>query len=564
MNDQHTDSTPAALPIPGGVEVDNVGLAILTTIRNYGVDTVFGIPGTHNLEFYRHVPTLGFRAVTTRHEQGAGYGADGWSLQTGQPGVVITTSGPGMLNSLSAAATSYCESRPMIVLSPGVALGAEFADVGTLHETKDTRAAAAAIVEWSRRVENATEAVQAVHDAFELFRTGRPRPVYIEVPLDVLEGPSDVPNEALEARPVPEAPALDTDAIAEIVRVLEGAERPVMLAGGGSRAAGDAVAALAERWDAPVITTLNGKGVVSELHPLSTGSSLRLQAGHDLVNAADVLLIVGAKVGEAELWLGPLEPSGTVVRLDLLDSQLQKNVKADHGLVGSSAQLVPALTAALSQGARDGASRAAAARTDIDRQVDEWSPALSRLAREVASALPDNAIVGADSSQVCYLGTANAIPLTQPNSYLYMAAYATLGYGLPASIGAKIAAPDRTVVAVIGDGALMFSVQELITAVEQGIDLVVVCVDNGGYGEIEQNERDRGIAPIGVRLAQPDWAALATAFGGNGVRVESADDLAPRVRDAIAAGGLQLLHVPTALFTDPAASAAHDNEGVSE
>ncbi|HKT58114.1 MAG TPA: thiamine pyrophosphate-binding protein, partial [Microbacterium sp.] len=213
-----TDAATAA-----GVAVDNAGLAVLQTLRGYGVDTVFGIPGTHNLEFYRHLPRLGMRAVTSRHEQGAGYAADGWAQRTGMPGVVITTSGPGLLNALSAAGTAYCESRPLILLSPGVALGAEFADVGTLHETKDAVAASGAIVEWSRRVATAAEAVEAVHDAFELFRTGRPRPVHIEVPLDVLEGAADVPHADRDARPHPGSRPADAALVAEAAALLAGA-----------------------------------------------------------------------------------------------------------------------------------------------------------------------------------------------------------------------------------------------------------------------------------------------------------------------------------------------------
>ena len=287
-----------------GVAIDNAGLAVMQTIRAYGVDTVFGIPGTHNLEFYRPLARLGIRAVTARHEQGAGYAADGWAQRTGMPGVVITTSGPGLLNALSAAGTAYCESRPLIILSPGVALGAEFADVGTLHETKDPTAASGAIVEWSRRVTSATEAVQAVHDAFELFRTGRPRPVHIEIPLDVLEGVADVPAVECEPRPHPGLRAAEVDAVTRAARILAGAARPAIVVGGGSTRAGASVTALAERLGAPVVSTLNGKGTVPESHPLAIGAELRLAAARDVVNGADAVLIVGAKVGEAELWAG--------------------------------------------------------------------------------------------------------------------------------------------------------------------------------------------------------------------------------------------------------------------
>ncbi|MPS76239.1 MAG: thiamine pyrophosphate-binding protein, partial [Microbacterium sp.] len=132
---------------PTAPYADTAGRAVLETIRGYGVTAVFGIPGTHNLELYRPLADLGIRAVTNRHEQGSGYGADGWAQQTGLPGVVITTSGPGLQNALSAIGTAFCESRPLIVLSPGVPLGAEFADVGTLHETKDATAMVGAIAE---------------------------------------------------------------------------------------------------------------------------------------------------------------------------------------------------------------------------------------------------------------------------------------------------------------------------------------------------------------------------------------------------------------------------------
>ncbi|MGC0144632.1 thiamine pyrophosphate-binding protein [Pseudactinotalea sp. Z1732] len=529
----------------------NVGRDVLTVLHAYGVDTVFGIPGTHNLEFYRHLPELGIHAVTTRHEQGAGYAADGWSLQTGLPGVVVTTSGPGLLNALSAAATAHAESRPMIILTPGPPLGQEFADIGALHETKDTRAAADAVVQWARRVESGREAVQAVHDAMDLYRAGRPRPVVIEVPLDVLEGESDCPPEMLRPHSEPQPAAGDDEHVARAVRLLTGATRPVILAGGGAVRSGAEVTALAERLGAPVVTTLNGRGVVPESHPLAVGSTLRLKAAHALVNDAGVLLVLGSKVGEAELWWGPLQPSGQVIRVDLLSTQIHKNLPAHMGIVGDAGVVVEQLLQALPDGdpsETTGARRATVARAEIERESREWAPATAACCDAIAAGLPADVILGADSSQICYYGTANMVPVEHPNSYLYMATYATLGYGLPVSIGAKVASPHRPVVCVLGDGALMFSVQEFMTALEQHLDLVVVCVDNGGYREIEENEADRGIPPIGVRLDQPDWPALVTAFGGSGASVRVAGDLPGALRAAIDAGGVHLLHVPLSLF----------------
>ncbi|WP_348789487.1 thiamine pyrophosphate-binding protein [Leifsonia sp. NPDC080035] len=533
------------------------GWVVVETLRNYGIDTVFGIPGTHNLEFYRPLTALGVHPVTTRHEQGAGYAADGWSLQTGKPGVVITTSGPGLLNALSAAGTAYCESRPMILLSPGPARGREFADVGTLHETKDQLAAASAIVEWGRRVHSAEEAVQAVHDAFALFASGRPRPVYIEVPLDLLEEEAELDAETLVARTSAAPSAPDRASIAEAARLLAGASDPVILAGGGSRRATAELRALAERLGAPVVTTLNAKGVLDEHHPLSLGANLRLAAARNRARDADVLLVVGSKLGEAELWVERLEARGRVIRIDVAASQLDKNQAAEIGIVADASAALAALLDALAGGDPAGAAGPAAGRdarvpetlAAVAAECAELSAVNTDIADAIAAALPADAIVTTDSSQIAYWGLLNRLRVARPNSTPYMATYATLGYGLPAAIGSRVAEPGRPVVAVVGDGALMFSLQEFMTVVEQRLDITVIVVDNGGYAEIKQNEVDAGIAPIAVDLAQPDWAALAEAFGGTGHRAGSADELAAAVAAAVASGGLHVIHLPQAAFT---------------
>ena len=533
-----TDTTAAAEPC-----ADTAGRAVLETIRGYGVMAVFGIPGTHNLELYRPLADLGIRAVTNRHEQGSGYGADGWAQQTGLPGVVITTSGPGLQNALSAIGTAFCESRPLLVLSPGVPRGAEFADVGTLHETKDATAMVGAIAEWSRRVDTAAEAVEAVHDAFRLFRTGRPRPVHIEIPLDVLESPAEVPAADRRPRPMPDRVSGDPVALAEAARLLSAARTPVIVAGGGATCAVHQVTAIAERLGAPVLTTLNGKGVLDEGHPLSLGSNLRLAAARAVAEDADVLLVIGSKLGEAELWAPRLEARGAVIRIDISPAQRDKNLTATVGLTGDAAAVADALLPLLPDETRTPRDLSAE-RAAIEAESRDTAPETVALAELIAAALPHDAIVAGDSSQIVYMALGSVLRQSQPHSLLYTPTYATLGYGLPAAIGAAVAQHERPVVTVIGDGALMFCVNELVTAVEQGLDVTVVCVDNGGYAEIRQNEVDRGMAPIGVDLVQPDWAALATAFGATGRRVERRDDIGDTIRTAIAEGGVQLVHVP--------------------
>ena len=525
-------------------KVRTTGWVLMETLRGYGIDTVFGIPGTHNLEFYRPLTTLGIRAVTTRHEQGAGYAADGWSLQTGLPGVVLTTSGPGLLNALSAAGTAFCESRPMIILSPGPARGAEFADAGTLHETKDQLSAASAIVEWGRRVQTAEEAVTAIHDAFELFATGRPRPVYIEIPLDLLDGLSDIEPKALEPRTFGPVPGPTAEVIAEAAHRLNEASSPVVLAGGGARMAAAQVRELAERLGAPVATTLNGKGVLDESHPLSLGSNLRLSSIREYVRSADVLLIIGSKLGEAELWVDRLDATGTVIRIDILDSQIEKNQHADLGLVGHAPTVTAAILEQLPAGeAHSPESTVTELLGAALAECRTLSAENTRLSEDIVSALPNDAILATDSSQIAYGGLLNVFCASTVNSTPYMGTFATLGYGLPAALGARIASPERPTFVAVGDGALMFSVQEFITVVEQREHITVIVVDNGGYGEIRQNETDIGIAPIGVDLVQPDWVGLAQAFGGSGRRVRHAAELQTAVASAVAEGGLQLIHI---------------------
>lgn len=532
----------------------NGGWSLLRTIAGYGVDTIFGIPGTHNLELYRHLGELGIRPVTSRHEQGAGYAADAWAQRRSaagevMPGVVITTSGPGLLNALSAGGTAFAESRPMIIVSPGVALGDEFADRGALHETKDQSAAAAAILLWSRRVRSDVEAVEAVHDAFALFRSGRPRPVHIEIPLDILEGDATASDADTAPREAPATPVADEAALAEAARILSAAERPAIVAGGGAVRIGQPLTDLVDRLGAVVATSLNGKGAVAESHPRSLGSELRLAACAAELNASDALLVVGSKLGEAELWGNEIRPGGPVIRIDIDDAQLDKNLAGDVHLHCEAGAVVAALLERI--------EREPAAERDLsavrEAQLAEaraFAPREMAAAEAIAEGIPAGAIVTGDSSQITYYGITSAVRQDAPASMPYMPAYATLGYGLPAAIGAKVASPELPVVSVLGDGALMFSVQELMTAVEQGLDLAVVVVDNGGYGEIEANEADRGIAPVGVRLRQPDWAALADAFGGSGRRVASRDEVAGAVADAIASPGVTLVHIPLDLFGD--------------
>ncbi|NMO00387.1 acetolactate synthase [Gordonia sp. TBRC 11910] len=520
----------------------NGGAAIVESIAAHGIDVIFGIPGTHNLELYRHLRSSGIRAITPRHEQGAGYAAEAYSRVTGRPSVVITTSGPGLTNALTAAATAWAESQPMLIVSPGPEVGTEGTDIGRLHETKSTSKAADALVEWSRRVTTADEAADAVTDAFEFFATGRPRPVHIEVPLDVLEQPW---TGVARVAPTPPPPVAGADDIARAAGLLAAARTPLIVAGGGAVDAAPQVRRLAELLDAPVATTCNGKGVLDESHPLAVGASVRLPALHAAAAASDGLLVVGSELGDSDLWEGRIQGAVTI-RLDIEEGQLQKNSAADVALLGDAAATLEVLCDAIESGTRapvEPSGRAGALRAECAAQARADAGVYADINQAVRAALPADGILTGDSSQVTYLGSVHFFDVPAPRRFCYTAGFATLGYGLPAGIGALLAEPARPVVTVLGDGAFMFSVQELITAVELRLTLPIVVVDSGGYAEIKGQEAIRAIEPIGVDLAVPDFAAMAIAFGANGVRLTEPTDLTEAVRVALAADGPTLIHL---------------------
>jgi thiamine pyrophosphate-dependent acetolactate synthase large subunit-like protein len=279
----------------------NGGAAVVETLAVHGVDTVFGIPGTHNLEIYRHFPTSGIRAVTPRHEQGAGYAAEAYARVTGRPGVVVATSGPGVTNTMTAAATAYAESQPMLILSSGMPTGTEGRDLGQLHETKNVSAAMDQLVRWSRRVASADEAAEAISEAFGSFTGGRPRPVHIEIPVDVLEQ-TWAGKPQLHAKTQP--PLADPAAIRRAADALAAGLAPMIIAGGGAVDAQPELTALAEALGAPVVTTVNGKGAVDEAHPMSVGASIRLRAAQKAAADSDALLVIGSELGDSDLWGG--------------------------------------------------------------------------------------------------------------------------------------------------------------------------------------------------------------------------------------------------------------------
>ncbi|MDV8070708.1 5-guanidino-2-oxopentanoate decarboxylase [Rhodococcus sp. IEGM 1366] len=516
----------------------NGGQALVAALEAHGIRVVFGIPGTHNLPIYGALAGSQITHVLTRHEQGAGYAADGYARATGQPGVAVTTSGPAILNAAAAAAQAYSDSIPVLLISPGLPLRHPGHGNGILHEIKDQIGALDSIVGHSQRVTSVEEIPLAVAQCFAAMTSGRPRPAFLEIPLDLLDEAADVRI----LGPVTLAPVAAAEG--DLVRartLLVAADAPLIIAGGGSSTAATELRELAELLGAPVITTTNGKGVLPESHPLGLGAGVHLPSVADLVNESDVVLAVGTELAPSDFWNGPLDADGKLIRVDIDPTSLYTNAIPSVALVGDASLTVRALMEGLDRSPAE--ERAEGWRTRL--RVDSRSEGKNYLGivEALAKALDEDAILAGDSTMACYYGAMANLPLHRPRSFLYPTGVGTLGYGLPAAIGAKVAVGERQVVAMLGDGGIMFTVAELAAASELRVPLPIIVVDNGGYGEIRDEMVGRADPVHAVGLAPIDFPALARSMGCLGVGLDSAEQLTDALTKAFAADRPTVIHI---------------------
>jgi 5-guanidino-2-oxopentanoate decarboxylase len=531
-----TQPRPASRP---RAERLTAGALAVRGLEAHGVEFVFGIPGTHNLPIYAALAAGGIRHVTPRHEQGAGYAADGYARASGRPGVAVVTTGPAVLNVSAAAAQAWSDSVPLLLLAPGMPLRHPSASTGYLHEMLDQRGAMAGVVERAVRVESHAELARELADAFAAFSGARPRARFLEVPLDLLA------EEALAAplrAPAVGRPEPQREAVGAAAALLASAQRPLVVAGGGAHGARSALADVLAR-GIPVMTTINGKGAVDEHHPGALGARLPVPAGRRLVEEADVLVVVGADLGQSDHW-SRLEPAGRVVRIDLDPAQAHGNVGADVALVGDAGAVLTRLLEALPDPPPTVDPAWLARREAADREAAELGAPWAGVAAALESVLGPGDVLTADNAMVAYNGLVGPLRLAAGSRFLFPTGFGTLGYALPAAIGARLARPERRVVAVLGDGGIMFTVQELATAAQLGLPLPVVVSLNGGYGEIRREMRELGIPPLGVDLPGCDLPGLARAMGGHGVALEGADGLRDVLDAAFERPGPTVITVP--------------------
>ena len=528
-------SKPAA-PLPEAIRT--CGEALVTLLEGYGVEYVFGIPGVHTVELYRGIAESSLRHVTPRHEQGAGFMADGYARVTGKPGVCFIITGPGMTNIATAMAQAYADSIPMLVISSVNARRELGSGDGRLHELPSQRNVFAGFTAFSHTVYDPAELPQVLARAFALFESARPRPVHIEIPLDVIV--SSASEMTANRTALPAKPHASVAALTEAAYLLSEARRPAILAGGGALDAAAPLRELADRLQAPVALTINAKGLLPCGHPLLIGSTQSLPATRALIREADVVLAVGTELGETDydvVFDGGFSIDGRLIRIDIDAQQLMRNFRPDIGILGDARQALFGLAKRLESGrlpaleAGWGAARVAAVRSEIAANCDGPACAQKRLIDTIVGALPDVIIVG-DSTSPVYVGNFMHDAPAPRSWFNSSTGYGTLGYGLPAAIGACLAAPQRPVVCLIGDGGLQFTLSELASAMEAGAPIIVLLWNNFGYGEIRKYMTSRNIAPVGVDLYTPDFIALASGFGCDATRVDNPPALAAALRKA--------------------------------
>ncbi|HKU00577.1 MAG TPA: 5-guanidino-2-oxopentanoate decarboxylase [Paraburkholderia sp.] len=514
------------------------GEALVSLLEAYGVEYVFGIPGVHTVELYRGLASSSIRHVTPRHEQGAGFMADGYARVTGKPGVCFIITGPGMTNIATAMAQAWADSIPMLVISSVNARRELGSGAGRLHELPSQRDVFSGLAEFSHTLFDAAELPEVLARAFAVFESARPRPVHIEIPLDVIVAPA---GHLIGRRAaLPAKPAASASALAEAADLLARARRPLILAGGGAVSAAAELRELAERLQAPVALTINAKGLLPPDHPLLVGSTQSLPPTRALIRDADVVLAVGTELGETDydvVFDGGFAIDGRLIRIDIDAQQLARNFRADVAITADAQQALGSLSTRLHERAVSvehgswGPARVAAVRNALAAAWDAPTRAQRHLIDTIADALP-GVIIAGDSTSPVYAGNfVHDAPA--PRSWFNSSTgYGTLGYGLPAAIGAKLAAPERPVVCLIGDGGLQFTLPELASAVEASVPAIVVLWNNFGYGEIRKYMTARNIVPVGVDIHTPDFIALARGFGCAACQANSPQDLATQLRDA--------------------------------
>jgi thiamine pyrophosphate-dependent acetolactate synthase large subunit-like protein len=522
------------------------GVAAVKTLEKLGVDTVFGIPGVHTLEIYDALVDSSITHVLARHEQGAGFMADGYARASGKPGVAVIITGPGITNVATPIGEAYTDSVPVFVLSSNVER--QWADrmLGHLHDLSDQLGVMAAVTKWNDRVLDVAAIPGAIQTAFQNMTYGRPRPTHVEIPIDVLAEFGDVTvTEAPQVAP----PVPDTTTVDRALDLIERSSKIVIYCGGGAihNNAGASIQLLAEQLGAPVLTSAMGKGTISDHHPCSLGNNWeRGNAVDEMMKTADLAIVFGSKLGAQETDYQRMPFPERMIRVEIDPDEVLRNYAPSVSMVADSAESASALVSGLKE---RGISKQCWPTGEVQdvrqRALDAcWGSKQQPYVDALRNAIPDDGILVNDMTMMAYVNN-RRYPVYEPRTFFFPAGYGTLGYSLPAAIGAKVACPDKTVVAIMGDGGFQYTMQELATAAQFNINLPIVIFNDSTYTAVKEEqaaEHDRRF--IAVDLKNPDFVALAKAYGIEAVRAESPGALQSAIETAKQHSGPTLIDTP--------------------
>ncbi|MBT0958852.1 acetolactate synthase isozyme1 large subunit [Alphaproteobacteria bacterium KMM 3653] len=507
-----------------------LGAQISHMLKSRGVSTIFGIPGVHNQEMYRGIEEAGLTHVLARHEQGAGFMADGYARASGQPGVAYVITGPGLCNALTPMGQAWSDSVPLLVISS--CLDDTSGTHGQLHQMRDQLAAGASVSDWSLCAGSPGAAYTLIDRALTEFATMRPRTRHITVPIAQLEGQADAPPPlAVTGLSRARACAKGT------AEALRGAKRPLFILGGGARHAAAEARAVIAATGAAVFTTYAGRGIIAPECPTLFGSYLGRPDSARVIGSADLVVAVGTTLSECDIWRSDLGRKAPMIRVDIDAAELGDRQGAETVVQGDAQSFFADLAQRLADQTPQAdwtAKEVAETRKRWRSEVEAERPGLLPVIEALKAALPDDAMIYSDMTQFAYAAK-EVWDMAAPGHWHHPTGFGTLGYAMPAAIGGAIARPGLATLAIAGDYGFQYTLQELATAVELGLSLPIILWDNGKLGEIEDSMIRAQIAPNAVVQKNPDFGMLARAYGAKAAEPQSLAEIAEAVSTALKA-----------------------------
>ncbi len=488
---------------------------LVQTLEQLGVDTLFGIPGVHNLKIYKALLKSSINAITVKNESGAGFMADGYSRISNKVGVALTITGPGLTNIMTAMGQAYQDSISMLVISTQLPTNIKNQNTGTLHELRNSTIMSSSVTKESRSIKSIDQIESVLKDAYLLSISGRPGPVHVEIPLDILD---QVSTHELIKTELKINLEFNQNKVDEAIQLINSKNKVTIICGGGSVNASSELVQLSEKLNAAVVTTAAGKGVISDNHPLSLGARLHFKEVNQFINNSDLVLAIGTQLAPTDLWDSKLDLNGPLIQIDVDADMFYRYPQAYIGLCGNAKDILSYMLNKLES--KNTSNSSTVSKLIIDTQAITADVCGNHTSFEmglevldvISEVLGNDGHLFADMCSPAYIGISE-YKSTHPLSFLHPAGFGTLGYSMPAAIGAKFCKKDTRIITLSGDGGFQFTMQELAVACEHKQNLPIIIWNNDGYGEIKRNEKYMGFDEfIAVDSAPLNFMKLADAY----------------------------------------------------